>query len=296
MSGRRKFRPHVSTKEDPEPAGQCSGSFFYSKISTFSFKYAKIEKQNSMAIIYIYTLVSVAIVSLVSLVGVFTLSLKEEILRKYVFVFISIAVGALLGDAFIHLIPEAFENSSSSTLVSILIIVGILLFFIVEKLLHWHHHGEDKDDCDIHPVGKLILMSDGFHNFLDGIIIAASFMVSIPIGIATTIAVILHEIPQEIGDFAVLLHSGYTKKQALWLNFLSAVMAVFGAVVFFLLGSMAESVSSWLVPIAAGGFIYIAVADLIPELHKTKEFKRSTIQVAVVIVGVLIMSVLTFLE
>src|SRR3989338_5519222 len=152
-----------------------------------------------MITIYIYTFGSVVAVSLISFAGIFTLSLKEEVLRKYIFIFISIAVGALLGDAFIHLIPESFEESSSTILTSVLVISGILFFFVLEKFLHWHHHGEDKEDSYIHPVGKLVLFSDGIHNFIDGIIIGASFLVSVPVGLATTTAVILHEIPQEIG-------------------------------------------------------------------------------------------------
>ena len=249
-----------------------------------------------MLMIYSYAFISVIIVSLISLIGVMLLSLREDLLRKYIFIFISVAVGALLGDAFIHLIPEAFSETDNTTLVSILIISGILLFFVLEKFLHWHHHGEDMDELDIHPVGKLILFSDGVHNFLDGIIIAASFMVSIPVGIATTIAVILHEIPQEVGDFAVLLHSGYTKKRALCLNFLSALTALLGAAVFFIIGGVAESLNAYFLPIAAGGFIYIAVADLIPELHKTKEAKHSFYHLTAVVLGVFAMVALTFIE
>lgn len=249
-----------------------------------------------MTTIYLYTFISVAIVGLISFVGILALSLKEEVMRKYIFLFISIAVGALLGDAFIHLIPEAFENSANVVLTSVLVIAGIFFFFILEKFLHWHHHGEDTDDNYVHPVGKLILFSDGVHNFVDGIIIAVSFLVSIPVGIATTIAVILHEIPQEIGDFGVLLHSGYTKKRALWLNFLSALAAVLGAIILFTLGASVEAAYMWFLPLAAGGFIYIAVADLIPELHKTKELKYSVMQILAVFSGVLAMVLLTYLE
>ena len=249
-----------------------------------------------MTTIYLYSFVSVIIVSLISFIGVFAISLKEELMRKYIFIFISIAVGALLGDALIHLIPEAFENSANTVLTSVLVIAGIFFFFILEKFLHWHHHGEDQNEDHIHPVGKLILFSDGVHNFMDGIIIGASFLVSIPVGIATTIAVILHEIPQEIGDFGVLLHSGYTKKRALWVNFLSALSAIFGAVIFFTISESAEIASIWFLPIAAGGFIYIAVADLIPELHKTKEVNHSIMQILAVILGVLAMVALTYLE
>jgi len=249
-----------------------------------------------MITIYIYTFGSVVAVSLISFAGIFTLSLKEEVLRKYIFIFISIAVGALLGDAFIHLIPESFEESSSTILTSVLVISGILFFFVLEKFLHWHHHGEDKEDSYIHPVGKLVLFSDGIHNFIDGIIIGASFLVSVPVGLATTTAVILHEIPQEIGDFAVLLHSGYTKRRALWLNFLSAMLAILGGVVPFVLGEATEIPSMWFLPIAAGGFIYIAVADLIPELQKTKGLRYSILQIIAVMAGVVAMIALAYLE
>ncbi|MDP2788682.1 MAG: ZIP family metal transporter [bacterium] len=249
-----------------------------------------------MITVYVYSFVSVVVVSLISLVGVFTLSLREEILRKYIFLFISLAVGALLGDAFIHLIPEALKDSFNPTLTSVLIISGILLFFIIEKFLHWHHHGEDKEDHQIHSMGKLVLFSDGIHNFIDGMIIGASFLISIPIGLATTLAVILHEIPQEIGDFAVLIHAGYSKNRALWLNFLSALLSFIGLIIALVVGEVAQTFNTWLLPVAAGGFIYIAVADLIPELHKTKEGRSSVLQLLMVVVGILTMVALTYLE
>src|SRR3989338_5431422 len=246
--------------------------------------------------IYLYTFAGVLVVSLISFIGIFTLSLKEEILRKYIFVFISIAVGALLGDALIHLIPEAFQDSKNTTLTSVLIIAGILFFFILEKFLHWHHHGEDKEDNYVHPVGQLVLFSDGIHNFIDGMIIGASFLVNVPVGLATTLAVILHEIPQEIGDFAVLLHSGYTKSRALWLNFVSALLAFVGVIIALILGEITKTFTIWVLPIAAGGFIYIAIADLIPELHKTKKVKYSIEDFIVKIMGVLAMFVLVLFK
>jgi len=245
---------------------------------------------------YFYAFASVVIVSLVSLIGVFSLSLKEEIIKKYISLFISLAVGALLGDAFIHLIPETFNDFPNPTTASLLIIFGILVFFTIEKFFHWHHHGEDKEETHMHPVGKLVLFSDSFHNLIDGIIIGASFLVSIPVGVATTLAVVLHEIPQEIGDFAVLIHSGCDKKRALWLNFISALMAVIGVFIALIFGSIATIFTLWILPIAAGGFIYIAVADLIPELQKTKELKYSIWQILAVMLGVLAMMALTFIE
>ena len=257
---------------------------FYARINLF------------MATIYLYTFASVLLVSFISFIGVFTLSLKAETLHKHTFFLISIAVGALLGDALIHLIPEALKKSSDATLTGTLIIAGVLFFFVLEKIMHWHHHGEREDTHHIQPVGKLVLFSDGIHNFMDGIIIGASFLVSVPVGLATTLAVILHEIPQEVGDFAVLINAGYTKSRALWLNFVSALAAVLGAIVLFTIGNVAELSASVFLPMAAGGFIYIAVADLIPELQKTTEIKYSALQTAGVIAGVLAMILLTFLE
>ena len=145
-------------------------------------------------------------------------------------------------------------------------------------------------------MGRLLLFTDGFHNLIDGVIIGVSFLVSIPIGIATTIAVVLHEIPQEIGDFAVLLHSGYDRKRALWLNFFSALTAILGVAIALLFGGLAEAFTLWVLPIAAGGFIYIAVADLIPELQKTKKLKYSALQFLMVIAGVLAMLALVLIE
>lgn len=246
---------------------------------------------------FAYALLATFAISLVSLVGVFTLSLREELLRKYIFLFVSLAVGALLGGAFLHLVPESYESITSEGLVGLLIIAGLFLFFAFEKFLHWHHHSDDSDEHDhVHPVGTLILVSDALHNFIDGIVIGASFMVSVPVGVATTIAVLIHEVPQEIGDFAVLLHAGYSRAKALWYNFLSALMAVLGTVVVFVLGSAIESLTVWVLPIAAGGFLYIAVADLIPELHKTHLGKHSIAQFVVIAIGVALMYALTFLE
>lgn len=244
--------------------------------------------------VYLYSIGSVILVSLISLVGVFTLGLKEQLLRKYLFILVSLAVGALLGDAFIHLIPEAFEEINNPTLVSFAIIGGIFIFFVLEKILHWHHHDVGGDAP--HPMGRLILISDGVHNFLDGMIIAGSFLISVEVGIATTIAVILHEIPQEIGDFGILLHAGYSKAKALWLNFLSALLAAAGALMVLIFNNITESFALWLLPITAGGFIYIAIADLIPEMHKTKKVTYTLLQLAAVAVGIAMMTLLLVLE
>ena len=253
-----------------------------------------------MLSVYIYSLASVIIVSLISLVGVFTLSLNEKVLRKYLFLLVSLAVGALLGGAFIHLIPESFAEIDNDVMVSLELIGGIIIFFILEKFLHWHHH--TGDGCEttkaghIHPVGHMILVADGAHNFIDGIVIGTSYLVSIEAGIAATIAIILHEIPQEISDFGVLLHAGYGKKRALLFNFLSALTAVLGAVLVLTAGSFSEQLTLWLTPLAAGSFIYIAMSDLIPELHKNKSTRESLLQILTVCFGIGIMLLLLLLD
>lgn len=244
-----------------------------------------------------YIFASVALISLISFVGAVTLVLNRSLLHKGLFVLVSLAVGALLGDVFVHIIPEAYESIGNPTFVSLAIIVGIIAFFILEKALHWHHHHTSQHAEEFpHPIGRLLLVSDGVHNFIDGLIIAAAYLVSIEVGIATTIAVILHEIPQEIGNFGVLLHAGYSRAKALWFNFLSALTAIAGAVVALLLGSLAEGFALWLLPIAGGGFIYVALSDLIPELHKDKRLIQGVIQVIAIVVGIIAMTALLALE
>lgn len=248
-----------------------------------------------MLAVYLYSLASVLLVSALSLVGL--LSIRASWLSRCLFLLVSLAIGALLGDAFIHLIPEAFDAAENSTLVSLLIIGGVLLFFIIERFLHWHHHqGTEMTEPEVHPVGPILLVSDGVHNFIDGLIIGLSYAVSIEVGIATTIAVILHEIPQEFGDFGVLMHAGYTRSRALFLNFVTGLAAVIGAVIALALGTLVEDTLPYLLPITAGGFIYIALADLIPELHKSPSVRHTLLQLAAILVGVLAMLALLTLE
>jgi len=239
--------------------------------------------------IIFFTLISVLIISLISFIGALALVLKRDLLNKSIFIFVSLAVGALLGDVFIHIIPEAYEKMNDTTIISFLLIGGILIFFILEKFIHWHHHTLEHAEEHHHQMGKMILFGDGVHNFIDGLIIASSYMVSLEVGMATTIAVVLHEIPQEIGNFGVLIHAGYKAKKALWYNFLSALTAVIGAIVALILGSVAEDFAVILLPITAGGFIYIALSDLIPELHKNHS-EQSLVQVIAIMVGVMSMA------
>ena len=247
--------------------------------------------------IWLYSLASVFIVSVISLVGIITLPINVEKLRKLLIYLVSFAAGALLGDAFIHLLPEAVEETGFEVVISLYVLIGIGFSFLIEKVVHWHHFHYPLEEGHVHPFAIMNLVGDLVHNFMDGLIIAASYLVSIPVGIATTIAVILHEIPQEISDFGVLLLGGFTKARALFYNFLTALTAVLGAVVVLMIGSSVENITTFLVPFTAGSLIYIAGSDLIPELHKGEfDWKRSLMQFAAIVLGVLVMYALLFFE
>jgi len=243
-------------------------------------------------------LVSVIIVSLISLIGVFTLSLRREVLYKILLFLVSFAVGGLFGDAFIHLLPEAFKELGANLATSLYIIAGILIFFVLEKFIRWHHCHVPTHEHQWKPVVALNLIGDGVHNFIDGLIIGATYSVSIPLGITTTLAVVLHEIPQEIGDFGVLVHGGLSIRNALIFNFLSAVTSILGAVISLTIGPHVQGYTTALVPITAGGFIYIAGSDLIPELHEGCEVKISNAfwQFIWLVIGVLVMASLLLIE
>ncbi|OGI29669.1 MAG: hypothetical protein A2288_00960 [Candidatus Moranbacteria bacterium RIFOXYA12_FULL_44_15] len=246
-------------------------------------------------LVWLYALISVIAVSLISLVGVFTLSLDQKKLFKWIIYLVSFAAGTLMGDAFLHLIPEAYEKNNS-TAVSFLLIGGILLFFILEKAIRWRHCHEEPCEDHPHPFSYVILFGDVIHNFIDGLIIAASYIISFPVGVATTVAVIFHEIPQEIGDFSSLIYGGFSRAKALLYNFLTALSAVLGAVLVLFLSFDSASIAKMLVPFAAGGFIYIAGTDLIPELHKHTAIRKTIGQVLAFVLGVGVMAGLLLLE
>lgn len=221
--------------------------------------------------VLLYSIIATIIVSLISLIGIFFLAIKSEILNKIIFLLVGFSAGALMGDAFLHLIPEGMEDSGE--LFSIFILIGFCLFFILERVIHWHHCHEEGGHCETHNFTYLSFLGDALHNFIDGLVIVASFSVDFKLGIATTVAVILHEIPQEIGDFSILVYGGFSKKKALIFNFLSALLAILGSVVGFFLIKNTENILTPLLAITAGGFVYIAASDLIPELHKESKNK-----------------------
>lgn len=245
---------------------------------------------------WVYALTSAAVVSAISLVGIITLMVGIKRLDRVIPLLVSMAVGGLFGDALIHLLPQAFEESSSAPLTSLYTILGVLIFFALERYLHWHHEHHARSVNPVHPVAYINLVSDGAHNFLDGLIIGASYLVSVPIGIATTIAVTLHEIPQEQGDFGILVHAGFTPRRALFMNFLSAILALVGVVISLLIGPSVESYTVFMLPLTAGGFIYIAGSDLIPELHREHGARGSVAQFAMMVAAIGMMFLLLLLD
>ena len=245
--------------------------------------------------IWLYSLVSVFLVSLAAFAGVFSLSFKKEFLKKIIIYLVSFSAGALLGDVFIHLLPELAEEGLSLQ-TSLLVLGGIFLSFITEKIICWHHCHLPMTKNHVHSFAYINLIGDGLHNFIDGLAVAVSYLVSIPTGIATTIAVILHEIPQEIGDFGVLVHGGFERKKALFFNFLTGTLAILGAVLGLFFSQKIEGLETILLPIAAGNFIYIASTDLIPELHKETALKKALLQTLFFLLGIGIMGLMLLME
>jgi zinc and cadmium transporter len=223
---------------------------------------------------------SVALVSLVSLIGLLTISTDERRVRRLAELFVCFAVGALLGDAFIHLLPEAFAKGGSGEPAlgkSLLVLGGMMVFFVVEKLLrHTHvlHAHEGKHELRRPEVAAINVLGDAIHNFIDGVLIGASYLANPVLGVSTTVAVLLHEIPQELGDFGILLNSGLGVRKAVLLNLASASVAIVGTAVALVAGMAAqEAVISALLPVTAGGFVYLAAADLIPELQHDRSVR-----------------------
>jgi len=240
--------------------------------------------------VYLYTILSVFLVSLISLAGVVTLALKKDLLYRLTLYLVSLSAGTLLGGALLHLLPRSVaELGAQGQQVWLLLLGGVMLFFVLEKVICWRHCHIPTSESHPHHLGIMNLVGDAFHNFLDGVLIAGSFLANPALGAVTTIAVALHEIPQELGDFGVLIYAGYSRAKAVALNFLIALTAVLGAGLTLAIGSQAEATSDLVVPVAAGGFLYIAAADLIPELRKDIQPATSLKQFLVIMLGIGIM-------
>jgi zinc and cadmium transporter len=246
---------------------------------------------------WILSILSVVLVSVISLGGILIYWVADKKLKKAFVYMVSFAAGGLLGDVFLHLVPEMVEETGFSILASFVILLGIFSSFAVERFLQWRHCHVPTSAEHPHSFAYMNLFGDGVHNLIDGLIVGGSYIASIPLGIATTIAVIFHEIPQEIGDFGVLIYGGFQKKKALIFNFITALTAVLGAIIALILGVAVEGFVPLLIPFAAGNFIYIAGSDLIPELRKdTPEPKKSAFQLTSLVLGVVPMALLLLLE
>lgn len=236
-------------------------------------------------LVIIKILASVTIVSLVSLIGILFVGMSESSMRRLTIALLGFATGALIGGALLHMLPEATEDSGP--LAFQYTALGILSFFVMEKFLYWRHCHDGV--CPIHSFVYLNLLGDGLHNLIDGMIIAASFLYSYELGMTATLAVILHEIPQELGDFGVLIYGGLNKRRALMLNFVSAVTAVLGSLIAYYAAFYIQEAIFKLIPFAAGGFLYIASTDLMPELHKRTSPRDSFMQLFMIIAGLSVM-------
>ena len=229
------------------------------------------------------------VVSLVSFVGVLTLVMKDKLLHSLLFVFVSFAAGSMIAAAFFDLMPESINASGIENTMA-LAVAGIVLFFIIEKFFFWHHHHKHHHEGDTNekPFTYLNLIGDGVHNFIDGTVIAASFMASPATGIVSTFAIIAHEIPQEIGDFSLMIYGGFSYRKALLFNFITALTALIGAIATFFLLPLIPGLTNMLLPIAAGNFIYVACVDLVPELRKEIDGKKSVAQLAAFLGGIIV--------
>ncbi len=236
-----------------------------------------------------YILASTIIVSLLSLIGIFTIGMSETTFRKAIFFMVSFATGVLIGASFFHMLPESLGNANVREVMTFFVL-GFSSFFLLERVLRWRHCHED--ECEVHPVTYLALIGDSIHNFIDGVVIAVSYMIDVKLGVLTTFAVISHELPQELGDFAVLVYGGFSKKDALLFNFLTALTAVAGAILGYT-QLKSDASLSYLLSFAAGNFTYVASSDLIPELHKVVELKRSILSFSFFVVGLVVMFAFT---
>lgn len=226
---------------------------------------------------------SAVVIALLGFVGIFSLWISKKRLEKMVHVLLAFAAGSLIGGAFFHLLPEALGMQDAGTALAIAL-VGFLTFLLLETFFHWHLCQK----CDVHPFSYTMLAGDAIHNLIDGIVVAASFLTSIPLGITTFIAVFAHEFPQQLGIFGVLVKGGLKKNTAILYSFAAQSTVLLGALIGYFLSGMSVSFAMFLIPFAGGSFLYISASDLIPELHKT-ENKEKLMSLAIFGIGVLMM-------
>lgn len=249
----------------------------------------------------LYAILSAIGISLLSLLGIIFFLVEETLIRKSLLYFVSFSTGALFGDVFLHILPDLAEGKGLTIRVMLFLLSGILFSFAVEKVIRWRHchtlpESEPEQGHHHHPVGIMSALGESVHNFIDGVVIGASYLVSVPLGVATTLAIIFHEIPHEIGNVAVLLHSGFPRRKALLINLLSASAAIVGTVGVLLASRAFTSVTDFLLPFAGGNLLYIAASDLIPELHKQTGLRQGAIQLLLMVGGMASMYLIRYLE
>jgi zinc and cadmium transporter len=236
----------------------------------------------------VYGLLAALVIGLLSLGGALTFAFSQKLLSRLALYLVAFSTGALIGGAFFHLLPEALELSDGLTPFMYLI-VGISVFFVLERYLKWHHCHED-GECEVHTFTHMSLVGDGLHNFIDGLVIISAFSVSPELGVVTSVAMAAHELPQELGDFGVLIHGGFTRSKALFWNFASSLTALAGVLAGYFLINLSDKIVSLLLPFAAGGFIYIAMSDLVPELHKEPKISKSALNFLLFLAGIAFMA------
>ncbi|MEI7960811.1 MAG: ZIP family metal transporter [archaeon] len=238
---------------------------------------------------------SLFIISLTSFVGLLAFGLKQKTLNKYIDLLVGFAAGALLGDAFIHLLPQ-LAATGISIQISFSILIGILVFFALEKIVHWHHchRVEHKEVCTDLPY--MSLAGDILHNAIDGVIVAGAFLANPIVGFSTALAVFLHELPHEGGNYSILIKGGFSRKKALLLNFITALASFIGAIITLLLSSLISGILPFVIAFSMGSFLYIAGTDLLPELHKRFAPKQAVLEFLFIVLGVIIMAALLLLE
>jgi zinc and cadmium transporter len=238
---------------------------------------------------------SLFVISLTSLIGLFAFGFKHDVLYKYIDLLVGFAAGALLGDAFIHLLPQ-IGKTGITIQISFSILVGILVFFALEKIVHWHHcHRKGHVEvCTDLPY--MSMAGDALHNLIDGVIVAGAFLTSPVVGFSTALAVFLHELPHEGGTYSILIKGGFSKSKALVMNFITAVTSFVGAILTLILSSFISGAIPYVIAFSVGSFLYIAGTDLLPELHKKFSNKMAILEFFAIVLGVLVMSVLLLLE
>lgn len=239
--------------------------------------------------VFLQILTATFLITLCVWVAVLFLLFKKETLSKITIFLVSFSAGALIGGAFLHLLPEAAELLEPSKMF-LISLSAFVAFFFVEKLLHWRHC--HKDNCDIHTFGHMSLLGDTLHNFIDGLVIAGSFLADFNLGVVTTLAIALHEIPQEIGDFGVVIHAGFTRIKAFILNYLVALTVVLGGIAGYFISFYSDNIVGYMLPFAAGGFIYVAASDLMPEIRKETVFKKSLVSFLIFLLGIMLMFIM----